>query len=256
MLSLTRDLIKKTQEADPSGSAAKIKPLTICFWSDFMANPSIMYDLFAPNSRKLDYDPDKVKVMGTKDGMISQINVSTVEELESFIEQIMAVPLLMRVLAHFFHNDYFGAAQPERRFEGDLALLIDTSHPMIRPGLEKGIDAARKIMQTGRGFCLQIDFSASIDAWLKVNYPRGCYTFGQVRRHRASLYITNRTKPQHCLDCNALWCLVLGPCWLLSAPCYKLYRRAKCTDILVRVDSPIVRRTILAISGKVVEAAK
>jgi len=42
-------------------------------------------------------------------------------------------------------------------YVGDLALLIDTSHPMIRPGLEKGIDAARKIMQTGRGFCLQVD---------------------------------------------------------------------------------------------------
>jgi len=38
--------------------------------------------------------------------------------------------------------------------------------------------------------------------------------------------------------------------------CVELYRRAKCTDIVVRVDSPIVRRTILAISGKVVEAAK
>ena len=54
--------------------------------------------------------------------MCSQINVSTVEELESFIEQIMAVPLLMRVLAHFFHNDYFGAVQPERRFEGTYVL--------------------------------------------------------------------------------------------------------------------------------------
>jgi len=43
---------------------------------------------------------------------------------------------------------------------------------------------------------------------------------------------------------TALWC------W------WQLYRRAKCTDIVVRVDSPIVRRTILAISGKVVEAAK
>jgi len=53
----------------------------------------------------------------------SQINVSTVEELESFIEQIMAVPLLMRVLAHFFHNDYFGAAMPERRFEGTSTVV-------------------------------------------------------------------------------------------------------------------------------------
>ena len=76
MLSLTRDLIKKTQEADPSGSAVKIKPLTVCFWSDFMANPSIMYELFAANSRKLDYDPDKVKVMGTKDGMIRYVTCS------------------------------------------------------------------------------------------------------------------------------------------------------------------------------------
>ena len=73
MLSLTRDLIKKTQEADPSGLTVKIKPLTVCFWSDFMANPSIMYELFAPNSRKLDYDPEKVKVMGTKDGMIRYV---------------------------------------------------------------------------------------------------------------------------------------------------------------------------------------
>jgi len=39
---------------------------------------------------------------------------------------------------------------------GDLALLVDTSHPMIRPDLEKGLDTARKIMQTGHGFCLQV----------------------------------------------------------------------------------------------------
>jgi hypothetical protein len=260
MLSLTRDLIKKTQQADVAGAAAKIRPLTVCFWSDFTANPSIMYELFAPNPRKLNYDPDKVKVMGTKDGMISQINVSSVEELESFVEQILAVPLLLRICAHFVSNDYFGAAQTDTvRFESDMALLVDTSHPMIRPGLEKGLDTARKIMQSGQGFCLQvceIDFSPSVDAWLRTNYPRGCYTIGRVRRHRASLYITNCSKPQHCFDCNALWCLLLGPCWLLSAPCYKLYRRAKCTDIAVHIHSPIVRRTVLAISGKVVEASK
>jgi len=54
-----------------------------------------------------------------------------VEELESFIEQIMAVPLLMRVLAHFFHNDYFGAAQPERRFEGRPYSLQDVNTQQI-----------------------------------------------------------------------------------------------------------------------------
>jgi hypothetical protein len=65
MLSLARDLLKKSQDRE-----CEIKPLTVAFWSDFMANPSVMYNLFAPTPRKLNYDPDKVKVMGTKDGMI------------------------------------------------------------------------------------------------------------------------------------------------------------------------------------------
>ncbi|KAI0228697.1 hypothetical protein LSAT2_020858 [Lamellibrachia satsuma] len=63
MLSLARDLLKKSQDAE-------IKPLTVCFWTDFMANPSIMYGLFSPTARKLNWDSDRVKVMGTKDGMI------------------------------------------------------------------------------------------------------------------------------------------------------------------------------------------
>jgi len=66
MLSLTRDLLRKTQDK----SVHEIKPLTVCFWSDFAANPAIMYELFAPNPRQLDYNPEKVKVMGTADGMV------------------------------------------------------------------------------------------------------------------------------------------------------------------------------------------
>ena len=67
MLSLARDLLKKAA-SDKDGD--NIKPLTLCFWSDFMTNPSVMYGLFSATPRKLNYDPDKVKVMGTKDGMI------------------------------------------------------------------------------------------------------------------------------------------------------------------------------------------
>ena len=66
MLSLARDLVKVKRDKD----SQELRPLTVVFWSDFMANPSVMYGLFAPTPRKLNYDPDKVKVMGTKDGMI------------------------------------------------------------------------------------------------------------------------------------------------------------------------------------------
>ena len=69
MLSLTRDLLRKTQDK----SAQEVKPLTVCFWSDFAANPAVMYELFAPKPRQLDYNPEKVKVMGTTDGMIKLV---------------------------------------------------------------------------------------------------------------------------------------------------------------------------------------
>ena len=39
----------------------------------------------------------------------------------------------------------------------DLALLVDTSHPMIRPELERALDQARKIIQSRGKFCIQVD---------------------------------------------------------------------------------------------------
>lgn len=105
---------------------------------------------------------------------------------------------------------------------GDLALLVDTSHPMIRPDLEVALDNARKILQSRGSFCLELDFGPALDQWMKVTYPRGCCTIGSIRSHKARLCITNYGKPQHCFDCNALWGLFLGPCWLFSAPCYKV----------------------------------
>jgi hypothetical protein len=67
MISLARDLLKKSQKHK---DASDLRPLTVTFWSDFMANPAVMYDLFSSTPRKLNYDPDKVKVMGTNEGMI------------------------------------------------------------------------------------------------------------------------------------------------------------------------------------------
>jgi len=82
MLSLTRDLLRKTQDK----SAQEIKPLTVCYWSDFAANPAVMYELFSPNPRQLDYNPERVKVMGTADGMIKSVDCSTLYACASFFK--------------------------------------------------------------------------------------------------------------------------------------------------------------------------
>jgi hypothetical protein len=41
---------------------------------------------------------------------------------------------------------------------GDMALLVDTSHPMIRPEVEAGLEEARRVLQDGGKFCLQVIF--------------------------------------------------------------------------------------------------
>jgi hypothetical protein len=53
---------------------------------------------------------------------------------------------------------------------GDLALLIDTSHPMIHPEFERGLEWAKKIIQANGSFCLQV-FRRSFDSNLTVRIP-------------------------------------------------------------------------------------
>ena len=76
----------------------------------------------------------------------------------------------------------------------------------------------------------QIDFGHAIDTWLSATYKRGSNRFCRIRNHRARLYITNYDKPEHCMDCNLIWCLILGPCWLLSSPCYKVFHIKTCCN--------------------------
>ena len=68
----------------------------------------------------------------------------------------------------------------------------------------------------------QLDFAPALDEWLKKSYPRGCCTIGSIRSHKARLYITNHSKPEHCFDCSVIWAVLFAPCWLTTAPCYKV----------------------------------
>jgi len=45
---------------------------------------------------------------------------------------------------------------------GDLALLVDTSHPMIHPEFERGLEWAKKALQSNGSFCLQVSISLFI----------------------------------------------------------------------------------------------
>lgn len=249
MLTLARNLLKKTKDNQ------QVKCLTVCFWTDFMNNPSVMYGLFLPTPLKLTYSPDRVILLGTESGMINQIIVSTVDDMELFHEEVMGLPILLRIWVKYSRNEYIGASHEGPDFENDMALLVDTSHPMIYPEFQRGLEWAKKSIQSKQRFCLQFDFGPSIERWLTANYPQSCYHMAAFKGHQARLYITNYQKPRHCFDCNTLWCSLFGACWLFSAPCYKVYRRLHCKDLVVQFCVPVVRRTVLP-NGTSIEVSK
>jgi len=69
----------------------------------------------------------------------------------------------------------------------------------------------------------QIDLSAAIDKWLKTTYRSLYCTLCRLRNHSARFYVTNYDKPLHIFDfsCTVL-CALMAPCWLLTAPFYKV----------------------------------
>jgi len=69
---------------------------------------------------------------------------------------------------------------------------------------------------------VKFEFGPAIEAWLRVAYPRGCWSLRGIRGHQARLYVTNYDKPGRCFDCNVLWWTLFAPCWLVSAPFYKV----------------------------------
>jgi len=73
----------------------------------------------------------------------------------------------------------------------------------------------------------QIDVRAAIDKWLKTTYRRRYCTLCRLRNHSARFYVTNYDKPLHLFDfsCTVL-CGLLAPCWLLTAPFYKVVSSA------------------------------
>jgi len=70
---------------------------------------------------------------------------------------------------------------------GDLALLVDTNHPMIHPEFERGLEWAKKALQANGSFCLQVSCALLLQTlcvWSKTTptFQRTAYN-GQWRQY-------------------------------------------------------------------------
>ncbi|OAF70888.1 putative ATP-dependent RNA helicase PB1A10.06c [Intoshia linei] len=243
MMSFYSEVVKKGRNVN------EIKPLTICYWKEFMNNPSIMYNLFQNLPKNLRYDSEKVKVIGTPQLMINEIFVTNTQDLDRIKENLIGLPILMKIWVKLDIHSYSPV-----EMETDLALLIDTSHPYIQCDMEKGLKEIKTCIQKGEKICLTINFEQSIDKWAKLVSPITCCTFTNFKQHRAKLFITNYTKPSQFYQNVVIWNLI-NPIWLITYPFYKLFRKIRCKDVVIKPKAKIVRRFFF-MEDRIVETFK
>ncbi|KAL5019898.1 hypothetical protein ScPMuIL_002790 [Solemya velum] len=182
-----------------------------------------------------------------KEGRV--LRVDNCPELETLSELLLSRPLFLRVT--LVHTEVASKYSVDSIsiWEGDFAVLVNTSHPSIRLQMSKALKKATYYMAKGQRFCIELDISEAIESWYIENqgaYP-GCDDFHSAKSKNSRIYITNYTTFNHCFDCSPKWWLFFSPCWMMSAPCYFSFRRLTCKDLRVNLKADVTSiRSILA----------
>ncbi|KAL5019907.1 hypothetical protein ScPMuIL_002799 [Solemya velum] len=177
------------------------------------------------------------------------LRVDNCPELETLSELLLSRPLFLRVT--LVHTEVASKYSVDSIsiWEGDFAVLVNTSHPSIRLQMSKALKKATYYMAKGQRFCIELDISEAIESWYIENqgaYP-GCDDFHSAKSKHSRIYITNYTTFNHCFDCSPKWWLFFSPCWMMSAPCYFSFRRLTCKDLRVNLKADVTSiRSILA----------
>ncbi|XP_064612184.1 uncharacterized protein LOC135476180 [Liolophura sinensis] len=225
---------------------ASISPVTIVSWNEFMADPTLMYNLFTrnPRSGQFQFDPARVNVMASSTSRT--LKVETMEELLTWERDLLSKPLLLDMMAVHSKTDNYVYVRVTTRWRGHFAVLLNPLNPAVRRPMEEEFRKAREHMSNGDKFCLEFDLGPCIENWYAemLDGAQGCYT--STKSSQARFYITNSSKYQHCFDCNAIWCVLCLPCWILSAPCYMTHRACTVKDESLIFNLPIIMRTPLA----------
>ncbi|KAL5019903.1 hypothetical protein ScPMuIL_002795 [Solemya velum] len=228
-------------------------------WAEFMLAPNRRNKMLSNIQGALGCDISSVFQL-TKDDMLigndihrtvegRVLRVDNCPELETLSELLLGRPLFLRVT--LVHTEVASKYSVDSIsiWEGDFAVLVNTSHPSIRLQMSKALKKATYYMAKGQRFCIELDISEAIESWYIENqgaYP-GCDDFHSAKSKNSRIYITNYTTFNHCFDCSPKWWLFFSPCWMMSAPCYFSFRRLTCKDLRVNLKADVTSiRSILA----------
>ncbi|XP_064649451.1 uncharacterized protein LOC135501322 [Lineus longissimus] len=241
-------------------ASAVNSPITVISWSEFLADPGLMYGLFDNVPGVVSYSPEKVMVLvdnenseSARETNVRELTVNNFEELAHLKHVIFSRPIMLKTFVEHSRTSSYGSVRITTHWKGTFATLINTRHPIIQSQLEPQFQKAMAACSRGEKFCLEIDLAASLKQWYveMLEIDDVCASV-RTKTKCSRFYITNYAKYNHCFDCSVCWCVFCAPCWLVAAPIYKLQRKIKCTDIGLDVEAPVVMRTPL-IRGHVVE---
>ncbi|XP_062570184.1 uncharacterized protein LOC134232243 [Saccostrea cucullata] len=169
------------------------------------------------------------------------LRVQTIEDLNDLAVLIYGKPLLMRInLVHTEVSSKYSADKISI-WEGDFACVLNTGHRQVRSQLEWALKQAESHLNKGNRFCIEIELGDVVEGWYlqSLDLFSGCDDFHSTKTRNSRLILTNHTPYNHCFDCRPKWWLCFGPCWLVTAPAYYVYRRLTCTDLKLKIKAPV-----------------
>ncbi|KAL5019824.1 hypothetical protein ScPMuIL_002716 [Solemya velum] len=234
---------------------ARIPPLTVIPWQDFIMNPTMMYDLFKNTPGEMNYDENKIIVskQSRDDPMSGVFKVDTIEELEKLVTKVRTCPLFVKATLVYRQTTTHSAGtvqvQEIAQTSGEYAVLVNTTHQEVKSQMDPHMEECLTSMKSGKKFCFEFTVSHMLTKWYTERLGAiGGWNQSFVTYSMFSTFnITNATIYNHCFDCNMLWCMVCCVCWLMSAPCYKCGRSCTVKDMPLVIQADVTFREAVVV---------
>ncbi|KAK7490264.1 hypothetical protein BaRGS_00018425 [Batillaria attramentaria] len=226
-------------------------PMSILDWAVFCAHPARLHYSFSYQDGRHVCDPKTVLDLtqhGACDGIAMEIErddvvlrVNSCEELCHVIWRLQQHLTLTKITVYHTEIASRHSVETVTIVEDDFAVLINFSHPSLSWSLAKAAQRATACLRRDRNFCLEIDLTDVLLDWYMVHRDAitSCDDIHNLRTRRTRLCVTNHKVYSHQFDCSPKWIVFLCLCWIVSVPCYVIYRKLTCCDIRMKVQCEV-----------------
>lgn len=216
---------------------------TVMLWNHFIQSPGLLHRAFEKGYRQGENDHAILDLTrGLENERLAMFEVYNTDEFTRISQELQTKCLLFRTyiehdrvckISSGVKRDHYST----ERWTDELAVLINTEHPDIHDDLISKLEQARSDIESGKKFCLRLDFTDGVKKWFgevcessRISFYPKSYDTDKVKN--LSVFVLNCSKPVSFFmsKCTIVCCF---PCWLLSGGCcYYIHRKKNVDDIV------------------------